>query len=82
MMHQINEPFRQVSHMTEAISIAPTGEAFPLPKPEDYEKEFQRLKKLVAQFRGKPGKGKPEKCGGGGLTQFRQKLVSCPQISC
>ena len=75
-MHQINEPFRQVPHMTEAISTAPTGEAFPLPKPEDYEKEFQRLKKLVAQFRGKPGK-----YGGGGLTQFRQKLGLCPHIS-
>ncbi|EKD22157.1 MAG: hypothetical protein ACD_87C00133G0003 [uncultured bacterium] len=45
--------------MTEAISTAPNGKAFPLPKPEDYEKEFERLKKLVTQFRGKPSKGKP-----------------------
>jgi nucleotide sugar dehydrogenase len=32
-------------------SVSPGGEAFPLPKPEDYEKEFQRLRKLVAKQR-------------------------------
>jgi len=34
-----------------SVSIAPNGESFPLPKPEDYAKEFQRLKKLVAAHR-------------------------------
>jgi len=57
-MMRSNEPLRQVLHMTETISTAPTGEVFLLPKPEDYAKEFQRLKKLVAQFRGKSGKEK------------------------
>ncbi|MBM4314713.1 MAG: nucleotide sugar dehydrogenase [Deltaproteobacteria bacterium] len=33
------------------FSIAPNGEAFPLPKPEDYEKEFARLTDLVAAQR-------------------------------
>lgn len=28
-----------------------TGEAFPLPKPEDYPKEFKRIQKLVAKNR-------------------------------
>ena len=70
-MMRSNEPLRQVSHMTEAISIAPTGEAFPLPKPEDYEKEFQRLKILVAQFRGKYGDTIP----------ISDESGSCPHIS-
>jgi UDP-N-acetyl-D-glucosamine dehydrogenase len=34
-----------------ALSVAPNGEIFPLPKPEDYDKEFLRLKKLVAKQR-------------------------------
>ena len=70
-MMRSNEPLRQVSHMTEAISTAPTGEAFPLPKPEDYEKEFQRLKILVAQFRGKYGDTIP----------ISDEIGSCPHIS-
>ncbi|TSA44590.1 MAG: nucleotide sugar dehydrogenase [Deltaproteobacteria bacterium] len=36
-----------------AFSIAPNGEAFPLPKPEDYEKELFRLNTLVAAERKK-----------------------------
>jgi nucleotide sugar dehydrogenase len=36
-----------------SISQSPSGEAFPLPKPEDYAKEFKRLKKLVGQFKKK-----------------------------
>jgi len=36
-----------------AFSIAPNGETFPLPKPEDYEKELARLKTLVAAQRKK-----------------------------
>ena len=34
-----------------ALSVAPNGESFPLPNPEDYEKEFTRLKSLVAKQR-------------------------------
>ena len=34
-----------------SVSIAPNGEVFPLPKPEDYAKEFKRLQKLVAKNR-------------------------------
>jgi UDP-N-acetyl-D-glucosamine dehydrogenase len=36
-----------------AFSIAPNGEAFPLPKPEDYEKELTRLKTMVVAQRKK-----------------------------
>jgi UDP-N-acetyl-D-glucosamine dehydrogenase len=32
-------------------STAPSGEVFPLPKPEDYIKEFKRIQKLVATHR-------------------------------
>ena len=32
-------------------SFSPTGEKFPLPQPEDYLKEFERLKKLVKNQR-------------------------------
>lgn len=37
--------------MSEFISQSPNGESFPLPDPEDYAKEFKRLKKLVAKQR-------------------------------
>lgn len=33
------------------VSVCPAGEAFPLPEPQDYEKEFQRLRELVAEHR-------------------------------
>lgn len=33
------------------VSICPHGEEFPLPKPEDYSIEFERLKKLVDEQR-------------------------------
>jgi UDP-N-acetyl-D-glucosamine dehydrogenase len=39
------------SIQNEALSTAPNGESFPIPKPEDYDKEFQRLKALVAKHR-------------------------------
>ena len=35
----------------DTLSQSPNGEAFPLPKPEDYVKEFRRLKRLVARHR-------------------------------
>ena len=37
--------------MKENISISPNGEEFPLPKPEEYKAEFERLKKRVDQER-------------------------------
>ena len=39
--------------MSEKYSISPAGERFPIPKPEDYEAEFERLKKLVEKERKK-----------------------------
>ena len=36
-----------------AFSVSPNGESFPLPRPEDYEKELARLKALVAVQRKK-----------------------------
>ena len=33
------------------MSVAPNGEAFPLPQPSDYTKEFKRLQRLVAAHR-------------------------------
>lgn len=42
--HNQNNPEQQVS-------TCPAGEAFPIPKPEEYEKEFKRLKKLVGEQR-------------------------------
>ena len=39
--------------MSEKYSISPAGERFPIPKPEDYKAEFERLKKLVAKERKK-----------------------------
>lgn len=34
-----------------SVSICPSGETFPLPKEKDYEKEYQRLQKLVKEQR-------------------------------
>ncbi|NSW95050.1 MAG: nucleotide sugar dehydrogenase [Bacteroidales bacterium] len=39
--------------MSEIYSISPSGEKFPLPKPEDYKKEFEFLKKRVDEERAK-----------------------------
>ncbi len=39
--------------MSENFSISPSGEKFPLPKPEDYKKEFENLKKRVELERAK-----------------------------
>jgi hypothetical protein len=38
--------------MTEtAVSTAPSGESFPMPAPEEYAAEFDRLKALTADHR-------------------------------
>jgi nucleotide sugar dehydrogenase len=37
--------------MSENLSISPSGEKFPLPKPEDFKTEFEILKKRVEQER-------------------------------
>ncbi len=37
--------------MNESFSISPAGEKFPLPKPEDYKIEFERLAKRVEEER-------------------------------
>ena len=39
--------------MSENFSISPAGEKFPLPKPEDYKKEFQNLKERIESERAK-----------------------------
>lgn len=39
--------------MTNNYSISPSGEKFPLPKPEDYKAEFDSLKNRIAQERSK-----------------------------
>ena len=44
-------PKREARNST--FSVSPNGEAFPLPKPEDYEKELTRLKTLVVAQRKK-----------------------------
>jgi nucleotide sugar dehydrogenase len=39
--------------MSENISVSPSGEKFPLPKPEDYKTEFEILKKRIEKERAK-----------------------------
>jgi len=39
--------------MSEKYSVSPSGEKFPLPKPDDYMKEFEAIKKRVRQERAK-----------------------------
>src|SRR5512139_752280 len=39
--------------MSDTFSISPGGERFPLPKPEDYNKEFEYLSERVAEERAK-----------------------------
>jgi UDP-N-acetyl-D-glucosamine dehydrogenase len=47
----IRNPKRDTQNST--LSISPNGESFPLPRPEDYEKEHARLKTLVTAQRKK-----------------------------
>ncbi len=47
--HQPNTTI-QKAHPPDT-STSPRGEAFPLPRPEDYNQEFKRLKKLVNEQR-------------------------------
>ena len=37
--------------MSENVSISPSGEKFPLPKPEEYKAEFENLKKRIEKER-------------------------------
>ena len=37
--------------MSNLISFSPDGTEYPLPKPEDYDREFQRVKALVDEHR-------------------------------
>ena len=46
-----NQSTKKRTDQKEIFSISPDGEAFPLPLPEDYQKEFKRLQKLVAAQR-------------------------------
>jgi hypothetical protein len=39
--------------MSEIYSISPSGEKFPLPKPEEYKAEYESLEKRVAEERAK-----------------------------
>ena len=39
--------------MSEKYSVSPSGEKFPLPKPEDYKAEFEKIKRRVKQERAK-----------------------------
>lgn len=39
--------------MSEVISVSPSGEKFPLPKPEDYKAEFENLRNRIEQERTK-----------------------------
>lgn len=39
--------------MNEKVSVSPAGEQFPLPRPEEYKAEFERLKKQVEEERAK-----------------------------
>jgi UDP-N-acetyl-D-glucosamine dehydrogenase len=39
--------------MSEKYSVSPSGEKFPLPKPEEYKVEFENIKKRVKQERAK-----------------------------
>jgi hypothetical protein len=36
-------------------SLSPAGERFPLPEPNEYAAEFERLEKRVAEARAEPG---------------------------
>jgi len=48
---QTNQSSKKHTDQKEIFSISPDGEAFPLPRPEDYQKEFKRLQKVVTAQR-------------------------------
>ena len=47
----LNSQSSVLSSHSVPVSTCPAGESFPLPQPEDYEREFTRLQKLVAEQR-------------------------------
>jgi nucleotide sugar dehydrogenase len=49
----LHKNLKYQSIMSDSYSISPGGEKFPLPKPEAYKTEFDRLKKRVDQERAK-----------------------------
>ena len=51
MMYHKNKPSKKPTRTTEITATSPNGEVFPLPNPEDYGKEFARLKSLAAKHR-------------------------------
>ncbi len=40
-----------MSQINQEVSVSPDGQIFPLPQPEEYKKEFKRLKALVEEQR-------------------------------
>ena len=44
-------PKNPINAINSTNSISPNGETFPLPQPEDYAHELERLKTLVAEHR-------------------------------
>jgi len=46
-----NQSTKKRADQKEIFSISPDGEAFPLPRPEDYPKELKRLQKIVTAQR-------------------------------
>jgi nucleotide sugar dehydrogenase len=51
MDHLTRQPQGVRDFARAAVSISPAGERFPLPRDEDYEREFTRLQQIVAEQR-------------------------------
>ena len=47
---KIRSPKREAAN-NNAVSVSPSGEAFKIPGPDDYEKEYARIRTLVARQR-------------------------------
>jgi hypothetical protein len=52
MSHRLERPLPGSNGSNNfGVSVCPAGEEFPLPQPQDYEAELDRLQKLVEQQR-------------------------------
>ena len=74
---------RKPDSQNALISQSPNGEAFPLPKPEDYATELQRLKKRIAQYKKKYDEIRgldPNSQNSGSCTRISTKQPRTPEI--
>ncbi|RLC32420.1 MAG: GDP-mannose dehydrogenase [Deltaproteobacteria bacterium] len=50
-MEQLSGKTKDTGHSNDVVSVSPSGESFPIPAQDDYEREFGRISKLATEQR-------------------------------